>query len=389
MTIASMLEVEADGKHLAERLAVVAGVVPSKSPRPILTDVLVEATDGRLSFTGGDSHVTVTMWADKVNVKSKGRAVVNAARLQAVIQELGGEGSMLLAVDSNGKLLVRVPGSKVALSVTSAEDYPDAPAWPAEPTATIASGDLAAAIDRTVFCLADIRGRYAMDGLLMEAPADSRDLRFVATDGKRLALVTLTLPEARRGPRLSVLLPKLAATTIAKVSRDAEQPWAVSMADGYAFFGTETCRVTARLMEGIFPPFEDVIAPKGAATRIEVKRDEFTQGLRRAALLLTKESSAVMMKFDKAEVTMTSRSPETGETEVEVPITLHGEMREAGYQPAYWGQAARFGPEALTIAVYDDTRGGHAKGPATLRWAINERMDYLYLVMPLNTAPKP
>ena len=57
----------------------------------------------------------------------------------------------------------------------------------------------------------------------------------------------------------------------------------------------------ARLVEGHFPPYEDVL-PKAHDKKLVLPRDPFLAALRRAALLGTKDSQAVRFRFAREPV---------------------------------------------------------------------------------------
>lgn len=382
----SMMEVEGDGKHIAERILVAASLAPPKSPRPVMSDVLIEARDGCLYVTGSDGYVSVRVCAERVEVKSAGRAIVNAARLAAVVREFGGEGNIKLEVDSNRKLLVRVPGSKLAINAGDPGDYPEAPAWPTGEGLALPAADLATAIERTAFAAAEEKSRYAMNGVCFVMPKDGTTLTTVATDGKRLAMIEMQMAEPFKADGM-VVLPRNGAQVVGRLAAAAGgDTWRMHHAPGaeFVFLESPGARVWARPIEGIFPPFRDVM-PKGkpdAGSMTEVSRDEFSRALRRASLLSSKESMAVRMTFARGLLTCSSRAPEVGEANVDMGIDWTGETILRGFNPAYWLEALKGGtPEKITIELHGDAK---RQGPGVVRWPFNERLQFTYLLMPLN-----
>src|SRR5690606_12139044 len=88
--------------------------------------------------------------------------------------------------------------------------------------------------------------------------------------------------------------------------------------------GGKRAVLTSNLVEGTFPPYEEVI-PKDQDKRVAFDRDVLASAVRRAALLTNEESRGVRLKFSGAEkqVELSSRAPEMGEAEVRVDVASY------------------------------------------------------------------
>src|SRR4029453_1300217 len=82
--------------------------------------------------------------------------------------------------------------------------------------------------------------------------------------------------------------------------------------------------LASNLVEGTFPPYEEVI-PKDQDKKIIFDRDVLSSAVRRAALLTNEESRGVRMKFSASgkQVEVSSRAPEKGEAQIEVPVSSY------------------------------------------------------------------
>ena len=82
--------------------------------------------------------------------------------------------------------------------------------------------------------------------------------------------------------------------------------------------------LTARLMEGGYPNYQQVI-PKEGAQKTVVKRDELEGALRRVSLLAKDKAHAVKVTFSSDHMTLFSSNPEMGEAKEEIPAEFKGE----------------------------------------------------------------
>ena len=81
------MELTISATLLAKELGLMQGVVEKRTTHQILTNVLLEAKDGRLSLTATDLDTTFLSEVD-ANVKTPGAVTAPARRLYEVLREL-------------------------------------------------------------------------------------------------------------------------------------------------------------------------------------------------------------------------------------------------------------------------------------------------------------
>jgi DNA polymerase-3 subunit beta len=99
-------------------------------------------------------------------------------------------------------------------------------------------------------------------------------------------------------------------------------------------------------------------------------------GVRRAALLTNEESRGVRMTLDNERLRLSSRAPEMGEAEIDVPVSGYaGEPIEIGFNPAFLTDALKvIGDASVAVELKAPNKPGLIKSGA----------DFLYVVMPVN-----
>ena len=70
----------------------------------------------------------------------------------------------------------------------------------------------------------------------------------------------------------------------------------VSVGSSEVYLKSATAMITARLIEGHFPPYEDVL-PKDHDKRLQLPRESFLSALRRAALQRIRSTPSDTSKF--------------------------------------------------------------------------------------------
>lgn len=371
-TETTCLSLRGDATELADAVAVAATVAPAKSPRQVLQNLLLEAADGVVRVTGSDLDLSVRVVVERVNVEREGRLLVNASRLQQILRELAGE-EVTLEADARQGCVITSPDSRFHVMGEEPDDYPEIGDWSEQGSFHLGAADLIRMIQRTHFATHAEKTRYAMNGILIDL-RDQR-LRLVATDGKRMALCERAL---EKGPeeQVFVVVPTQAMTLLQRLMA-GEESVEVRVESSRVHFRTARAVLSARLIEGHFPPYEDVVPPE-QDLKVGVGREAFIHALRRAALLGTKDSLAVRFAFNEEGLELTSRIPEIGETRVSLPLDYPGDPLEIGFNPQYFVDMLRVVDWAeATIELKD------AQSAAVLRER-REDGSYLYLVMPLS-----
>jgi DNA polymerase-3 subunit beta len=241
----------------------------------------------------------------------------------------------------------------------------------------IQAGTLQRLIQRTLFAAATEHSRYAINGVLFDR--DGKRLRLVATDGRRLAVASGECLSVSGPKKISSIIPTKALNLLGRLIRDGEATARVAFEENQAVFsigeGPAAAVLSTSLVEGAFPPFEDVI-PKDQDKRVAFDAGSLSSAIRRAALLTNEESKGVRMCFDEHRLTLTSRAPEMGEAEIQLDVQRYeGEPLEIGFNPAFITDALKVvdGAEVL-IELKAPNKPG----------VIRTGADFTYVVMPVS-----
>ena len=107
---------------------------------------------------------------------------------------------------------------------------------------------------QTMFAISHDESRYALNGVLMAL--HDQELRLVATDGHRLALAVRPIGDAKTA--VSGIVPRKAVQEIARVVGSGEQV-EVALGDNQFMLRMPNVMLMARLIEGTFPNYEQVV----------------------------------------------------------------------------------------------------------------------------------
>ncbi len=364
-----------DAKDLAECISLAASVAPAKSTRPVLQNLLLDGHDGILEVTGSDMEVSIRVRIEQVEIGADGKVLVNASRFQQILRELAGE-QVDVATDDRAGCTITTGDARFQVMGEDPQDFPELAAWPTEGTFQLKASDLVDMIRRTHFATHPEKTRYAMNGVLLDLKGSR--VHLVATDGKRLALCQRSLDFEVDQP-VHVVVPTKGMTLLQRLIGSSEETVDVAVEASQVHFRTASAVVSARLIQGHFPPYEEVL-PKDHDKQLKVARESFLLALRRASLLGTKDSQAVRFVFGREGLELTSRVPEVGESRIAFPLDFPYDPLEIGFNPAYFADVLKvLDVEEFVLELKD------GRSAAVVRERAGDT-SYVYLVMPLNLA---
>jgi len=359
---------------LLKSLGHVQSVVERRNTIPILSNVLIEATeDGgiRLMATDLDLQVNETVEA---NVTQAGATTVSAHTLFDIARKLP-EGSQVELSASEGKMQINAGRARFNLATLPRDDFPviaegDLPTKFELPAATLRQ-----IIDKTRFAISTEETRYYLNGIFLHVSDEAQPvLKAAATDGHRLARVTVPRPEGAAGMP-DVIVPRKCVAELRKLLDELDGTVQVSLSESKIRFGLGNAILTSKLIDGTFPDYSRVI-PTANDKLLKIDPKSFMEGVDRVATIASEKTRAVKMALDRDKITLSVTSPENGTAAEEVPGDYASEGFEIGFNARYLmdilGQI-----EGDTVEVHL----ADAAAPTLLRE--NDKAAALYVLMPM------
>lgn len=364
------MKVICDRGVLVESLNLAGAVVVSRTPKPVLLCVKMTAEDGTLRLAATDLDVGLNLTINQVDVQDSGSVLIPADKLSAIVRE-SVDPTITIETDAEAAH-IRGADSHFKIFGQPVEEFPPVEGLKGDADFTITAGQLNDLIHKTIFATARETSRYAINGVLMER--DGKKLAFVATDGRRLALARGNCSEAGAGTS-SVIVPTKALNLLMKLLDDPSESVRVKVANNQVHFATESATLSSNLVEGNFPPYRDVV-PKDQDKKAVFATDVLASAVRRAALLTNEESKGVKFSFATDELRLSSRAPEMGEAEINVPLEgFSGDRLDIGFNPYFVTDVLKvIDSNQVTIEFKAPNK------PGTLK----SGQDFLYVVMPVS-----
>jgi DNA polymerase-3 subunit beta len=360
---------------LLKSLGHVQSVVERRNTIPILSNVLIEASENgaiRLTATDLDLQIVETIAGD---VEIPGATTVSAHTLFEIARKMP-DGSQVQLNAADGRMAVNAGRARFSLATLPRDDFPMIAEGELPTSFELPAPSLIQIIDKTRFAISTEETRYYLNGIFLHVTDDGDPmLKAAATDGHRLARVTLPRPAGAEGMP-DVIVPRKCVAELRKLlDESGSNAIQIDLSASKIRFTFDSAVLTSKLIDGTFPDYSRVI-PTGNDKLLKIDPKSFSEGVDRVATIATEKTRAVKMALDKDKITLSVTSPENGTAAEEVPGSYSDDGFEIGFNARY----------LLDILgeIEGDTVELHladASAPTLIRE--NDKSPALYVLMPM------
>jgi DNA polymerase III subunit beta len=359
---------------LLNELNTTQGVIERKTTIPILSNLLVEAQDSRLTITATDLELSIRTSCE-AKIKKDGAGTIPAKKLLELVRLLP-EGEIRVKLLENHWVEITSDRKKYKLVGMAKENFPALPTMP-HALVKLPAAILESLIAKTKFAISMEESRYTLNGGLLILRPDT--LAMVATDGHRLALAETDHKLAGLNGEVKVLIPKKAMDEVEKLSSITGSDAHIDFAkdESHLFFQAGHRLLISRILTGQFPNYEAVL-PRDNNKRVVIERAELTDAVRRVSQLADQRSHAVKFAISKEGVEISASSPEYGEAKESIEKEYKDDPIAIGFNSSYmldFLSAAADGP--ISIELKDEQSAGQ------MRPLADESYRYRYIIMPM------
>lgn len=355
---------------LLPTLIALNGIIEKKQSLPILSNVLIGASDGEIHFSATDMEVERKMII-KNEVISSGTVTVPARKLLDICRSLP-ESAKIEVKSQNNKLAVMSGRSKFSLTVMPSEQFPTVGELPTHLEFYVPAAGLLDLFRKTQFAMAYQDVRYYLNGLLLEI--NDGVIKAVATDGHRLAVSELTSGVSGQAAK-QIIIPRKGVIEIVKMLSGREEEIRISISDNHIRIVRESEDFISKLIDGRFPDYERVI-PKRPLGIIAAKRISLKEGFSRASILSNEKFKGVRINIEPERLTATAHNADQEEAEEIIDVEYNGAPLEIGFNVSYLIDAlGALDDEDVEIEVTDSSSSCLIRGKG--------KSDNRYVVMPM------
>lgn len=352
-------------KDLMEAIQSLQNIVSVRTTLPVLANFLIETQKDSLKMVATDLDIGISK-ITPAEIQEEGKITIPAKRFAEIIRELPEEGEINISVKKNNSIHISCENSFFKLMGIPAEEFPKIPRIEKEPDLVLSQKELKETLDLTIFAVSRDEARYILNGILFDLK--EKNLNFVATDGRRLSLVS---KDVEKTGSFQIIVPLKTMQELNRLLKEEGEIKLIQSENQVCFEFNQTI-IISRLIEGEFPNYRQVI-PEEKRNKIKIKREPFLQAIRRVSLFTTTESLSVKLEVLKDKMIISKIISEIGEAREEIPIEYGGKEIVIGFNPHYLMDVLKsVKEEEIPLELEDSDKPGVIRLPY-----------YIHIVLPM------
>jgi DNA polymerase-3 subunit beta len=331
---AKPMELAVNQETLLTEVAVVARVADVRGTQPILSHILLETSRGVLTITASDLKRTLRSECP-ADVKTSGAAAISAQKFLNYLKLLP-KGRVSIKLLANQHIQVQAGASRTRMPGRSPSEFPARPSMSSE-TMRLSSRALKTVLRQSLFAVATGEDRYLLNAALLILREDRMGM--VATDGHRLPLVEMVEEDVLFEGLSRTLLPREFMTDLlALLNSSKEESVEFSQDESSVHFRIGPRQLSVRKLVGQFPNYEGII-PRDYTNFTLVRTAELMTSVQRVLEFADERTSGVKLHFADNNLSISSSSPDRGESEETLPVSYAAPPLPSGSTATIWSNS--------------------------------------------------
>ncbi len=328
------MKVTIEREVLLKSLNHVQGVVERRNTIPVLSNILISASNDSINFTATDLDISIVETAPAI-VDNSGSITAPAHLLYDIVRKLPDGTQISLEKTDDTRIDIRSGRSHFTLQALSAEDFPNLSTGEMSHEFTLEVSALKRMIEKTRFAISTEETRYYLNGIFFHTleEGDTNKLCTVATDGHRLAKVEIDMPEGAKGMP-GVIISRKTVSELYKLLDSNEEKINISLSENKIEFRIGQTIVTSKLIDGNYPDYDRVI-PKNNEHIMSVETLPLTKAVDRVSTIANDRGRAIKLALSKGVLTLEVNNPDSGHAEEELMVNYDNITLEIGFNAKY------------------------------------------------------
>lgn len=289
-------------ENLNKALSIVSRVASSRTPLPVLNNILLKTENNRLLLAATNLEIAITVFIG-TKIESKGSLTIPAKLITEFVSNLPKNN---IEIENKGlHINIKSGMYKSTINGLSAEDFPNLPEISEKKATvfTIPTQQLKKAILQTSVAASHDTTRPMLTGAYLHT--NKGELYMAATDGYRLAEKHITGVKLKQD--INTIIPISSLQEIVRIIPEEQSDIEILIDENQIRFRVNDIELTSKLIDATFVDYRQLI-PETQENRVVIDKDEFTRIVKVASLFARESAGGITIKTDPINKTISIHS---------------------------------------------------------------------------------
>tara|TARA_B100001142_G_scaffold325919_1_gene380429 strand:+ start:21 stop:1133 length:1113 start_codon:yes stop_codon:yes gene_type:complete len=350
------------------------GVIEKRSTLPILSNVLLNAGDSRLTITATDLDLIFIHQINNVEVIEEGKTTVTSSIIYDIIRKFASGKKINLSMSSESKIQLESEKSIFHLNCINESEFPITDENFNKNEFLINSKHLLKLLNKCKFSVSNDETRHYLSGIFFHQTQmeDKFFLTAAATDSHRMSVSKFRLKE--KVDFDPIILPKKTIYQLCSLLEDYEGDVKISNIKSKIKFELNNSILISKLIDGKFPNYVQVI-PKNNQKKLEIELKLFLDSVDRVASVSLDKKDGVKFILTKDTLNLSVNNTNSGDGKESLNVKFDHDL-EVSFNSRYLiDVASQLDGDKIEIFFNDSGSPALIKDPSDF--------DSIFVVMPM------
>ena len=361
-------------QDLQQALNYCQGVIEKRSTLPILSNILLDASNSKLTITATDLDLIFIHQLNNVEILEEGKTTTTSSIMYDIIRKLTSGKKINLTLSDVSKLQVESEKSIFNLNCISATEFQLTDENFNENEFIIKSKQLLKLLNKCKFSVSNDETRHYLSGIYFHQTEveDKNYLTAVATDSHRMSISKIRLDEKIEFD--PIILPKKTIFQLCSLLDSYDGDVKVSNLKSKIKFELNNSILISKLIDGKFPNYIQVI-PKNNQKKLEIDLKLFLNSVDRVASVSLDKKDGVKFNLSNDTLNLSVNNTNSGDGKETLNVKFDHDL-EISFNSRYLiDVASQLDGDRVEIFFNDTGSPALIKDPGDF--------DSIYVVMPM------
>jgi len=299
-------------QELQQALNFCQGVIEKRSTLPILSNILLDAKNSRLTITATDLDLIFIHQLNNVEVFEEGKTTTTSSIMYDIIRKFSSGKKINLTLNEKNKLHLESDKSIFNLNCISASEFPATEEDFNQDEFVIKSKQLLKLLNKCKFSISNDETRHYLSGIYIHKTEfeDKNYLTAVATDSHRMSISKIRLDKDIVFE--PIILPKKTIFQLCSLLDNYDGEIKISNVKSKIKFELNNSVLISKLIDGKFPNYIQVI-PKNNQKKLEIDLKLFLNSVDRVASVSLDKKDGVKFSLKKDSLNLSVNNTNSGD----------------------------------------------------------------------------
>ena len=297
---------------LLKSLNFVQGVVEKKNTLPILSNVLLQLKDKKLSIVATDLDIIFYDEIKNVKIISEGSTTTSAAILYDILRKISSDSELNFELKSENKLSLKSESADFNLLCLPTDNFPTFVDEFDGQEISLNNNRFLKLLNKTRISISNDDTRHYLNGIFLHlSEASGRNfLTGVATDSHRLSSSSLEIENST--DFTSLILPRKTVFQLCSLLTETSDQLLMHTSDNKIKFTLGNMKLISKVIDGKFPDYKKVVPTNNDKTLIVSSKD-FINSIERVASVSLDRKEGVKLVINKDNIQLSVNSANSGD----------------------------------------------------------------------------